>query len=139
LELSADGLDFQLVPIGEPDRNHVIHAKVLVAVPGFKGEYEASIEPQEFLGFARGLDNLSVSLSPGDSAVLEPFEHDFSLTLTMGTGGHIGGTYRFQGGRFDGATPAVLSGEFAMDQSYLPELRRQVTAMLDILQPPSSL
>ena len=130
MELHAHGLDLRVTPNFKGHQGDFARIAVEADAPGFSGRFDAWVERNDFMRFATGLESLDVNLRAGDTAVLDTIEGDFSLVLTMQSGGHIGGVYRFQGGWFDQTQPTVLSGAFTMDQSYLPELRKQVAALL---------
>ena len=56
-------------------------------------------------------------------------EPDIDIELQQNTRGQITGIYSFESERREGA-PTLLSGRFEMDQSYLPELRRNVQELI---------
>jgi hypothetical protein len=61
-------------------------------------------------------------------------EPDIDVELNTNARGHIVGSYRFESERRNG-TPTVLSGEFEMDQSFIPDLTKQLEELVSSLNP----
>ncbi len=125
LELDADGLALQLsADGGATSFEGWIRLRLQARAFGFTGDFEVSLQKQDFEDFARALQQMQ--RAPGHPAVAElsGAEPDFFLRLSMGGRGDIHGEYALESERIDGV-PTVLKGSCRLDQSYLPALIRQ--------------
>ena len=79
--------------------------------------------------FASELRVLNENVGHVGTATLASAEPDLELILSMQRLGGISGRYRLESERREGV-PTVLSGAFDADQSFLPALLRDVSALL---------
>ncbi len=128
MKLSAHGLHIELVPVTRADSEEWARVRVIIRVSGFQGDFEAWLQSSDLQRFAKELATLYQSVGKPAIATLASAEPDIQVTLTMHALGSITGKYALESERPDGV-PTVLSGAFALDQSYLPELQQSVEAL----------
>jgi hypothetical protein len=128
MELIATGLQMKLTPYLKADAEDWGEVIVTINCNGFTGEFVAWLQSQDIFRFKAELTSMYQSVGTPSTARLCSAEPDIDVELRMDARGHIVGVYRFESERRNG-TPTVLSGEFAMDQSFIPDLSRQ----LDVL------
>jgi hypothetical protein len=103
-----------------------------LAVAGFSGQFEAWLELADLRRFAEQLSQLHTYVGRGGTARLCSAEPDIDIDLQMNSRGHITGKYAFESERRDGV-PTSLTGQFEMDQSYLPDLEKGVRTLIALL------
>ena len=82
--------------------------------------------------FRREINSLYALVGQASKATLASAEPDIEIVLTMRPNGSVDGTYKFESERRNGYA-TVLSGGFEIDQSFLPELERDIQVLLSEL------
>lgn len=129
MKISAHGLSLELQPCRQLDDEDWCRVQVLASVPGFEADFETWLQGSDLVRFAMELDGLYESAGKPGSASLFSAEPNIFMELTMQTLGGIKGQYKFRNDA-GGEVPAILSGGFDLDQSYLPSLRNSVSNLL---------
>jgi hypothetical protein len=128
MELKSTGLQLKLMPYLKADAEDWAKVTVNVECNGFRGEFVAWLQSQDVRRFSAELATMYGSVGTPATARLCSPEPDIDVELNMDVRGHIVGSYRFESERRNG-TPTVLSGEFEMDQSFIPDLTKQLEAL----------
>src|SRR5689334_2227759 len=128
MELISAGLQMKLRPYLKADSEDWAKVTVDVNCNGFRGEFVAWLQLQDVRRFKAELAAMYESVGIPTKARLCSAEPDIDVELNMDVRGHIVGSYRFESERRNGI-PTVLSGEFEIDQSFLPDLTKQVDAL----------
>ena len=106
-----------------------VGAKATVGV--FSGEMEAYLQLEDLRRSKREIELLHANVGAPGEAVLSGIEPFIRLALKSDRLGSIAGTCKLE----DEASRAELSGVFAIDQSYLPELAESTSNLVDALAP----
>jgi hypothetical protein len=126
IEFRADGLALKIAaysPAGSEDWPTVL---VKSSSNGFQGEFIAWLQTEDLTRFATELSRMVTDLGQELTATLASAEPDLNIELKLDRHGRIKGRYRFESERRDAGIPTVLSGQFEMDQTYIPLLLMQV-------------
>lgn len=123
--IEATGLQMKLAPYSKADAEDWAKVTLSIKCNGFRGEFVAWLQTQDVRRFGAELMTMYQSVGKPAIARLCSAEPDIDVELNMDARGHIVGNYRFESERING-TRTVLSGEFEMDQSFLPDLANQV-------------
>jgi hypothetical protein len=118
--------------LSPPDQEGWFGCEVTVEVPGFSGHFRCDVWRVDLQSFQRQIREMIDRIGSPSTANLAWTDPGIDLHFSMNTRGQILGRYVFQ--NFDTTGQATLSGEFQMDQSYLPGLSAQVAEVLR--QPP---
>ena len=110
---------FELHALGRVDGEDWTRVRVEVQSGGFTGDFEAWLQSGDLDNFSRQLGVLHENVGQSGAAALRCAEPGISVTLSMQKMGGIEGRYQF----VDERTSSVLSGTFAIDQSYIPAWR----------------
>lgn len=129
MKLATTGLTIELQPRRAVDGEGWVRVQVVLAVNGFRGDFEGWLQLVDLEHFARELDAMYRSVGRQATATLASAEPDIEVKLVMQPLGNIKGTYAFESERLSG-TPTVLSGAFEIDQSYLPSMRNSVESLI---------
>ena len=132
MKLSAHGLQLELLPRGLVDDEDWVRVQVVTVVNGFHGEFEAWLQSTDLDRFRREINSLYVAVGQAGKATLASAEPEIEIVLTMRPNGAVDGTYKFESERRNGYA-TVLSGGFEIDQSFLPELERDIQVLLSEL------
>lgn len=100
-----------------------LNCYINIVMPPFSGEYMASLSTKDLIDFEVGLRSLSETFE--GEAVLETDERAIFLRLSMKSQGQIS-----IAGEAMGSARTSLTFAFDVDQTYLNEYRRAVTAAL---------
>ncbi len=130
MELSAPTFRVKLAALCKANDEDWARVRVGVQTGGFAGDFEAWLQYGDIDSFSKQLRALYANVGQPGTARLECAERGISMILTMETLGGIDGQFTF----FDENTSAVLSGDFKIDQSYIPEWRNAVDSLLDELR-----
>jgi hypothetical protein len=109
-----------------------LHCAVQVFAPSFVGSVRWNVMPQELATLADDLSSLYDAFPNRDSVTFQPTEPNIALHFNITTTGAISGRGAF---RDDFAEGDVLECRFHIDQSYLPELARNIRAFLKTVEP----
>ncbi len=123
----------KLAPYSKADAEDWAKVNLTVRCNGFRGDFVAWLQTEDVQRFKSELTTMLQSLGTPAKARLCSAEPDIDVELTSDRRGHIIGSYRFQSERING-TPTVLSGEFEMDQSFIPDLIRQLQELVSSLK-----
>jgi hypothetical protein len=126
MELRAEGLAFSIM-FTPPDDEGWMWCNAIVNVPGFRGDVDFHMLRSDLECFHAGLSAAMVASNWPCEVHLESTDPGVDLSLHVERTGQINGDYQF-GGR--GAYRPVISGSFAMDQTYLGPLLAQVEQLL---------
>jgi hypothetical protein len=96
---------------------------------GFVGDFEAWLQLGDLERFANEIGAMYESVGKSSTAVLASAEPDIQINLAMQSLGGTVGTYALESERPNGI-PTVLSGEFNIDQSFLPSLRQSIYSLI---------
>ncbi len=138
VKLSAATLTIELRPRRIVDDEDWVRVQVLAGANGFRGDFEAWLQLGDLVRFSEEIEVMHPSLGQALTATLASAEPDIKTMLNTQALGGIEGTYALESERPIG-TPTVLSGGFAIDQSYLPALRDSIDDLIAALaeRPPS--
>lgn len=125
MEFRTEGLEIKLLPFRPFDQEDWTQVQVEVRVNGFQGAFISYLQLADLIRFTQELRQMEEALVQGSHAELSSAEPGVFLKFIMGSRGEILGEYQFESERRDGV-PTLLSGSCELDQSYLPELRKQV-------------
>ena len=134
MELKATGLQMKLALYSKADAEDWAKVTLNISCTGFRGEFIAWLQTEDVRRFKAELMTMYQSVGSPAAARLCSAEPDIDVELTMDPRGHIVGVYRFESERING-TPTVLSGEFQMDQSFIPGLTKQLEELALSLNP----
>jgi hypothetical protein len=124
MKIEAHGLYLEMVALGRADPEEGwARVQVLVSVPGFKGQFEASLQVEDLSRFAAECAHMHASVGVASEATLGSAEPDILIVLKSNPRGHVAGRYHFESQRTDGV-PTALSGLFESDQAGLPALEK---------------
>ena len=126
LEIGLTLLERQVEEGGRPYTDW-LSCEVNVAVPAFSGRFRWNVMPSELRALADNLDRLYERLPQQGTVSFAPLEPNTTLSFAMDPTGHVSGEFAFQPDFVEGA---ILRGTFAIDQSYLPGLVRQIRAFV---------
>jgi len=132
MELNATALQMKLTPYSKADAEDWAKVTLSVRCNGFRGEFVAWLQTEDVQRFKSELMTMYQSVGTPARARLCSAEPDIDVELTSDTRGHIVGSYRFESERING-TPTVLSGEFEVDQSFIPDLAKQLEELVSSL------
>jgi hypothetical protein len=133
MKISAPGLELDVSARSLCTDEDWCWVHVTADVPGFAARFDAQLQAEDLSRFAAEVGRLHESVGEPGTATLSSYERGLEITLTMHKLGGILGRYRFESERI-GGDPAVLSGPFEMDQSFLPALREEVLDLLGELK-----
>ena len=133
MKITAPGLELDVSARSECTEEDWCWVHVAADVPGFAAHFDAQLQGEDLSRFAAEVGRLQESVGGPGTATLSSYERGLEITLTMQRLGGISGRYRFESERI-GGDPAVLSGPFEMDQSFLPRLRDDVLNLLSELK-----
>jgi hypothetical protein len=126
LELQTEGLAFSIM-FTPPDKEGWMWCNAIIDAPSFRGDVDFQMLRSDLDAFhAELLNSLNGAKWPCNVR-LASTEPGIDLAFRVERTGQVVGTYEF-GGR--GAYRPVLSGAFAMDQTYLRPLLTQVERLL---------
>ena len=129
MELKATGLQMNLVPHSKADEEDWAKVALTIGCNGFRGEFVAWLQTRDIQRFRNELVTMYQSIGTPAKARLCSAEPDIDIELSSDWRGHIVGNYRFESERING-TPTVLSGGFEMDQSFIPDLTKQLEGLV---------
>jgi hypothetical protein len=133
MKISAPGLELEVSARSPCTDEDWCWVHVIADVPGFSARLDAQLQGEDLSRFASEVGRLHESVGEPGTATLSSYERGLEVTLTMQRLGGISGRYRLESERV-GGDPAVLSGPFERDQSFLPALRDDVLNLLDELK-----
>jgi hypothetical protein len=110
-----------------PDKEGWMWCNAIINSPGFRGDVDFQMLRSDLDTFHAQLSNSLESASWPCKVRLASTDPGIDLTLHVERTGQVVGNYQF-GGR--GAYRPVLSGAFAMDQTYLRPLLTQVEQLI---------
>jgi hypothetical protein len=126
LELRTEGLAFSIM-FTPPNNEGWMWCNAIINAPGFRGDLDFQMLRSDLDTFHVQLSNSLESANWPCEVRLSSTDPGIGLTFRVERTGQVVGTYEF-GGR--GAYRPVLSGAFAMDQTYLRPLLTQVEQLL---------
>ena len=132
MKLSAATLTIELRPRRTVDDEDWVRVQVLAGANGFHGDFEAWLQLGDLTRFREEIEVMHRSVGQAITATLSSAEPDIKIELTMQPHGGIEGTYALESER-PASTPTLLSGGFAIDQSYLPGLRDSIDDLVSAL------
>ena len=101
--------------------------EVSVEVPAFSGRFRCNLMPADLEELAKGLSDLHAQVPTPGRFAFQSSETNISLSFGLTPTGSIEGTYRFCPSSFESTG---LSGDFSIDQSFLPGLAAQIRAFV---------
>ena len=122
LELRTEGLAFSIM-FTPPDNEGWMWCNAILNVPGFRGDVHVQMLIADLDTFHAQLSNSLDGANWPCEVRLASTDPGFDLSFRVERTGQIVGTYEFGG---CGAYRPLLSGAFAMDQTYLGTLLIQV-------------
>jgi hypothetical protein len=128
VELRTHGLALTL-DFSPPNDEDRMACNVAVEVPGFSGEFRCWVWRPDLQSFHRQLVQMIEQVGVASSAKLTSTDPGIDLRFSLNRAGRIEGRYALQ--NFDTPGQPTLSGDFQMDQSYLPGLLAQVAELLE--------
>jgi hypothetical protein len=122
-----------LSPTFDPTRSYEdwLNCDVELFVPGFTGAFSAYLQLADFTRFLSELREMYTRIGLSRKAALQGVEPGISIELTSDKLGAISGKYEFV--NFPGNNK--LTGNFSMDQSYLPSLVTDIETILQKISP----
>lgn len=133
IELNTHGASFIIAAHSPTDVEGWCKVHVQVKTNGFQGEAIAWLMTEGLKSFEKDLGAMMQNVGKELSTRLCSPEPDLDIQLVMNRLGQIQGKFALESERRDGI-PTVLSGSFSMDQSFLPELRRQTKDLVKALK-----
>jgi hypothetical protein len=126
LELRTEGLAFSIM-CTPPDDEGWVWCNAIVNAPGFRGDVDFQMLVSDLDSFRAQLSNSLDGANWLCEVRLASTDPGFDLSFRVERTGQIVGKYEFGG---LGAYRPVLSGAFAMNQTYLGPLLTQVERLL---------
>ena len=133
MKISAPGLELEVSARSPCTDEDWCWVHVTAEVPGFSARFDAQLQGGDLSRFATEVGRLHESVSEPGTARLSSYERGLEITINLQRLGGISGRYRFESERI-GGDPAVLSGPFEIDQSFLTGLREDVLNLLSELK-----
>lgn len=100
----------------------------------FAGGVETYLQLEDLRRFKHQVDLVHANVGTPSEAVLSCIEPGIYVKLKSDRLGSIAGTCRLE----DEMSGAELSGAFAIDQSYLPEIAASIAELIDVLASPNA-
>ena len=110
-----------------------LECTVHIQVPAFSGSIHWNAMGVDFARFREELVRLYENVGTPRSATLAGLEPGVKLSLAMMEGGQVAGEYEFTDFGGHGADAPILAGTFGLDQSFLPDLIREVDGILSTI------
>jgi hypothetical protein len=129
MKIAAHGLRLVVSPVGTLDEEDWCRVRLVAEVPGFQADLIVHLQGADLRRFRDSINLMYEAIGKPSEAALSSHEPGIEVTLSMQSLGVILGTYKFEGEFLEGGAPG-LTGGFAMDQSYLPALSREVDVLL---------
>ena len=133
IELNTHGASFIIATHSRTDAEGWCKVHVQVKTNGFQGETIAWLMMEGLKIFEKDLHAMMQNIGKDLRTRLCSPEPDLDIQLVMNHLGQIQGTFALESERRDGI-PTVLSGAFSMDQSFLPELKKQTKNLIKALE-----
>jgi hypothetical protein len=123
MELRTNGLAL-ILDLTHPDEEGWMRCDVETQVPGFLGKFQCEVWLPDLKCFQKELAQMVEQVGHPCSASFATTEPGIKVYLSMNPYGQIQGRYVLK--NFDSPGQPSLSGDFEMDQSYLPHLLEEV-------------
>ncbi len=133
MKIESHGLKLEIAAASALDQEDWCRVHVVAKVPAFEANLVAYLQGADLRRFRDGLNSMYGAVGKLGKAVLSSHEPGVEITLSMQSLGGILGTYEFVGEFFEGGAPR-LTGGFALDQSYLPKLSREIDVLISELE-----
>ena len=114
-----------------------LRCEARIEVPSFAGTAHWNAQATDFRRFRNALQLLTDSCGAKGEAELAGVEPGMRISLVMHTTGQITGKYEFSDYAGAGAGAPTLTGEFELDQTFLPDLIRGVHSILSTKATPA--
>ncbi len=132
MKIVAHGLKLEVAPVNPLDQEDWCRVHVVAEVPGFQVDLVVYLQGADLRLFRDAINSMYEAVGKPSEAALSSYEPGVELTLSMQSLGGIVGTYKFEGEFLEGGAPR-LTGGFALDQSYLPNLSQEIDVLLEHL------
>ena len=134
MRIAASALRLELAPAGAPDAAGWARVRVRAESGGFRGDFEAAIQPEDLRRFERELAAMEDAPGRPARATLSCAEPGLDVRLDADPPGALAGHFALESQREDGAW-TTLSGTFELDRGELPALRASIDELLEALAP----
>jgi hypothetical protein len=133
MRLHAESLDLVLSPSRAVDTEDWVRVLANANTGAFSGTFDAYLQLEDLRRFERELREMHAGVGNLHEAVLSCIEPGIYLRLASKRLGGVEGTYRLEPERSP-EQATLLSGQFLVDQSYLPELAASIDALIVALE-----
>jgi hypothetical protein len=132
MRIVASALRLELAPASAADAAGWARVRVRAESGGFRGDFEAAIQPEDLRRFERELATMEETQGRPAPATLSCAEPGLDVRLDADRPGALAGHFALESPRGDGAW-TTLSGTFELDRGELPALRASIDELLEAL------